>query len=455
MDAIDSASLRVQFLIEKLRTPCAKARVESLRELGEIGHPATPAIPFMLQALSDDRSAGAQEDTSVAEVASDALAKLGRPAVLACLAAYAGHPADGYAKMLALTLARFHDPESINWLIASLSDPNPERRQTAIWALEYSTDARLVPAFIHAFQDPDYYVRRAAVVHFRTHRDGRVVQPLINALADQYEGLRCEAARSLGAQRDPRAVSSLVKVARDSGEAAAVRSEAAEAVGAIGGVGVFEALTRLLENGQEHEWVRAGAARGLGQLSDVRASDPLRRALSNDSESTTVRIAAARGLLRLEGTTNVSAIDKVVTSSREAPLLRFWIAVDLVQATAGAVGDVRVVEALRCYRYETYPIACDSARTAATEAFEKVSEGGATRRVRSAARRELLELRGRGWQPKAVWAACVVYYVAGLSAWAFFFRKQLKRLQLTLRAVLSLITITGIGFALAAKAMYP
>src|SRR4029078_2178572 len=63
----------IRTLVAKLKDPDWKTRFEAAQKLGELGSKATPAMPALEEAISDDNG-------EVCRPASDALSKIRRPA---------------------------------------------------------------------------------------------------------------------------------------------------------------------------------------------------------------------------------------------------------------------------------------------------------------------------------------------------------------------------------------
>ena len=71
-----------------------------------------------------------------------------------------------------------------------LSDPDPEVRAEALWALEGYTDPAVVPLALEALKDPDPEVRQAALGAIAGVKDAAVKEPLEQALEDAEESVR-------------------------------------------------------------------------------------------------------------------------------------------------------------------------------------------------------------------------------------------------------------------------
>lgn len=141
--------------------------------------------------------------------------------------------------------------------------------------------------------------------------------------------------------------------------------------------------------------MRFGAVQGLGHLSDHRASEMLKSVLCDADEHDVTRIAAAKSLTQIEGEKVFPVIAKIVTDPTEPARVRFHTAVDLVEATNGAIDDMGVVTAVACWRYGRHPFSEAPNARAAVVAFEAILKGDSDEKVRSAANQHLPRARKR------------------------------------------------------------
>jgi HEAT repeat protein len=403
--AAESLSPETRSLIEKSQEASAEDRAATVVQLREMGHEGAAAIPFLIDLLNDTRPVG--ESESVATVASAALAQMGKLAAEACLAALIERRAPAQSDMLRRTIGQFTDEDAINVFLGHMTDSDPKIRNTTVISVMYSTDPRLVPALIDCFKDGDRFVRLSAVGHFRNHRDARAVEPLIDALSHQDETMRTTAAEALGIQDDRRAIAPLLARIHDHDERGDVQRIAAEALGKIGGPVVFDSLLAVLAKAPDFTTQRPGAGqalnyhgeivsrdltgrrfgavRALGHLGDPRAGEILRSVLRNGKESEPVRLAAAKSLAEIEGKHAFPLMTEFATAQSESPVFRFGIAVELVNASNGAIDELEVVAALTGWTHYGWYHAKVEGLKLAIAALESVADRGNTQKVRSAA----------------------------------------------------------------------
>jgi HEAT repeat protein len=207
-------------------------RREAAAALGGLGD--ARAVEPLSAAL---RNPNWEHDWRDSAAASEALGRLGEPAVGALISAFAYHSKVvriGAAEALG-TIGR----PAVQPLIALLGDPDLETRELSAQVL-------------------------AAI-------GAEAVEPLIEALHDQAEGRRVRAARVLGDIGDPRAVEPLTRALKDNH--AGLRQVAAAALGIIPDGRVVDPLVATL--GDPDPSVRRTAALALGDMGDPRAVQTL------------------------------------------------------------------------------------------------------------------------------------------------------------------------------------
>lgn len=122
-----------------------------------------------------------------------------------------------FVRMEALAgLGRIDDPRVLPLLMASLDDPAPRVRRSAVEALspDHATrESKDMPAvraaLLRALGDEDMEVRRASADAFGRLRDGGAIDALIAALDDPEPWVREQVVRALGAIGQKRAIPAL------------------------------------------------------------------------------------------------------------------------------------------------------------------------------------------------------------------------------------------------------
>ena len=226
----------VQPLIRALKYKEWYVRKRAAYILGKIGDKR--AIRPLIEALRD-------EDADVRYAATEALVRIGKPAVQPLIKALKYK--EWYVrKRAAYILGKIGDKRAIKPLIEALRDEDADVRYAAAEALEKI--------------DSQWGVTKAAK---------KQVLYFIEALKDKNANVRYIAAKALGKIGDKRAVKPLIKALRD--EDANVRYAAAEALVRIGKPAV-QPLIKALEY---KEWyVRYTAAYALGKIGDKRTIKP-------------------------------------------------------------------------------------------------------------------------------------------------------------------------------------
>jgi len=455
MPTFDPAGLpdEVKMLIERTLSPDAADRADAAQRLGEMGERAAPAIPFLLQAVEDDRIVEYGKQHTVSSIACRAIGKIGEAAVQPCVAAVMASPSTEHREKLQLAVAQFRDQRAIEVLTSLLQSTDSELRRAVAVSLEHSSDPRVVMPLLDAFGDTNEQVRRVAVTHFERHADARAVDRLIEVLRTRDPSVRVQAIRSLGTQRDWRATAVLSGILRDLRETDDARTQAAEALGEIDDASVLPILLRALEDAGQPWCVRCAVARGLGCLSDHRAVERLSSALMNAGEPYQVRVAAARAMAQVGGDEAVATLTAVATAPSEDDRVRFWASICAVDLADGAIDDAAVVAGIRRGYDWRIGLERQEAHDARIRALQAMLENGTTRSVRSSAKRALFEIRGVGRHNTVLAVLCALYYLCGMSTWAFCSRASLKRRQLTLRSVFGLVALIAIGLPLLAGAL--
>ena len=319
-EAIDALSQigapAVEPLIVGLKNSKAKVRGRAAEALGRIGdaravdpliaclkNPAIEQNPADGQEMSsgeesdDQKKARAEEDSLVRQKASEALGKLGPPAVaplIACLAEQ-----DPSVRSLAATaLGQLHDSRAIAPLIACMvelsgKDPTDEENSAGV-NVHDSVRAALaglgepaIKPLMACLKDKNAHVQEdAADVLNKLHylpsdTEGKAAFFVLLQSWDQLVGLGAPA------------VAPLLDCLKD--EDASRRQGAADALGQLGDKRAVDPLIACLQD--DNADVKKNAARALGNLGDKRAVEPLINNFKNEITETKLVVAEALGLL--------------------------------------------------------------------------------------------------------------------------------------------------------------
>jgi TolB-like protein len=180
-----------------------------------------------------------------------------------------------------------------------LKDRDEEVRLDGVRSLEFSRDARALPAFIEALRDPSLKVKAEAVqaiTRMGEQAAGPVIQ-LLNDAIDEADFLTARfAAKTLGLIGDESIAPVLVELL-NSGDSFVV-CEAALALAKHGLTSAVPQLLEMLESPSGN--VRFAAAEALGRLSDARAYVGLQARLKDEDEGVRAKARWALGRLGKE-----------------------------------------------------------------------------------------------------------------------------------------------------------
>lgn len=305
---------QVDAQIALLKDPEWRVRESAAEELGNLG--GARAAQALIRALKEG-------DAGLRDVATDALIKLGEPAVpllIACL--NDGDPT--VQERAARALGKLGDARAVEPLIASLrridvlKDPDGDVCKAAAEALGDLRDARAVQpligcltghsgaadsaaralarlgepgiqALLECVKHQDYMALKAAAEALGDLGDPRAVQPLIDRAGSAYSGAHDSVVQALGKLGRPALQELLRRLKQDE---SGVCPDAVVALGCIGDPRALEPLLGLLRS--DNDLMRWGAAEALGKLGDARAVEPLLRRLGDEHPG--VRGAAAEAL---------------------------------------------------------------------------------------------------------------------------------------------------------------
>ncbi len=220
-----------------------QALIEALNDKGEPEHEADM---FGMQDYT-------KMPMSVRDAASNALRKIGRPAVKHLIEGSQKGERDGRAWAFSL-LCEIGDEQAVDFLIDTLREGNPE------------------------WQDP-IGARGMVVEALGRIRDPKAVDPLALALNDESPRIQkkaWDALRKVGEAAVGPLAQGLIDKSKDR------RTEAAKALGETGSTKAVELLIQALSQ-DEDRWVRSAAAEALAKIGDERAVEPLTQATKDKS----------------------------------------------------------------------------------------------------------------------------------------------------------------------------
>jgi len=194
--------------IEKLKSPRSAERVAAIVRLGNLGEKALPAVPALLQKLSDGDEATIEQTesngasttkTRVNEQAAIALGKIGKPAIDPLLDyVHKGQ----YPAWAIQALSNMGEP-AVEPLAGLAENESDDRiRGQSIEALGKIDNPRALQVVTSALRDKSVYVRQKSVDALLRSKDKSiaVVQALIDALKDQSSYISGKALEALKAR---------------------------------------------------------------------------------------------------------------------------------------------------------------------------------------------------------------------------------------------------------------
>jgi HEAT repeat protein len=313
---------------ESLNSENPKVRYNAVRALAKLGPKAQPAIASLIAALKD-YGAPVDDDLQylgprVRDAASDALAQIGQPTVLALLKAL-GHKDEAIRDGAARTLGKLGPlaQESFPALKAAISESQDWVRSSVIRAIGRvgQHPKVVVPLLSQVFRDEKEYVARMAALEalHDADPDGTFAIPvLVEGLKDPDGAILGAAARTLGqfGRNAKTAVPALTEALRSKqqrwgmhfhvGFRAPVRIDVARALGEIGpnALPAVLSLNRMM-NEDEDQTARVWAAAAVARITpkDARSESALRilvGTLRNGNGQLQAEAADALGATRCE-----------------------------------------------------------------------------------------------------------------------------------------------------------
>jgi HEAT repeat protein len=270
--------------------------------------------------------------------ASDALIRLGKPAVLPLMAAIRQNTFTVFTLPEAIrALGGIGDVQAVDLLIEELESSNVHAVQEAANGLGCISSPRaihpLIDLFRHDWDDTETITAWQKAATALAAIGEPALPALLTALSDEDDNVRQGVAEVLGKLRDPRAVDPLINALQD--EKSIVRAYAADALAELGGERAIEPLVALLTD--EDWYVRTRTLFALGQLGGPLVFAPLVSAL--EDREPRVRSAAVSALGKLQDARIYDVLLEVLSDPdgrvRSAAVLAF-----------GRVGDERALPAL-------------------------------------------------------------------------------------------------------------
>jgi len=244
---------------------------------------ADRVVPALLKALGD-------RDPAVRKAAARALARGGKPAAAAILAAIK-HPQQRIRWRVAWVLGKIRHRPAVPALVAALGDEKPSVRRAAAGSLGWIGDRRAVAPLIQRLRDPVDDVRAAAATALSALKGRRAFKALEGAVKDADRKVQKAVIEGLTSfRRQRRKVARLLRRRLRRGSAVA-RAAAARGLGRIKDRRAVRLLIRAIEDSSVS--VRKAAVAALGEIGDRRAIRPLKRAWAKLREGS-IRYAMQR-----------------------------------------------------------------------------------------------------------------------------------------------------------------
>jgi len=266
---------QVKDKILRLQNEDPVERAWAAYQLAKLGRGAAPAVPYLIKMLSDDtpvllsRYLGggfhSSSDTTPAQEASRALAKIGGPAIEPLNKAM-GSDDENVRQLAIKALGQIGDVNSIEGLIAALSDPSRRVQASAAIALGSFRHPIASQKLTEAFSKVSPEVRLYLVYALSQINDIVAVPFLIEQLDQQPPDVKAAIALALGTLRDARALPALLTVVNDSDEI--VRANAVFALSSFYTPGVIDSLINSLDDPIQR--VREAAGESLSQLTGMK-----------------------------------------------------------------------------------------------------------------------------------------------------------------------------------------
>ena len=218
-DVPAEAPAEVKTAIKALRSPSPGQRRDAAKALGRMGPKAAPAIPFLIELLSDESITivGDMVKVTPGDAAAGALKSIGKPAIGPVVKALSSpNPTVRWqvTNILNDFCERFKDQQIKDALIIALQDENPKVKENTCFAIRDCPDPRAVEHLVRLLEDEHREVRSAAANALEKFGDIRALQPLIDSLQDEDTKVRRRVVDALASFNDPRAIEAILNTIR-------------------------------------------------------------------------------------------------------------------------------------------------------------------------------------------------------------------------------------------------
>jgi len=332
----------VRFLATDALVKIGKPAVSHLAQ--ELGGPDTGFALQALIALQRMKAASAAEplikalEHPLALIRAHAAEALGSLSIRAAMPALQKtlddvNPAVRAATLIALR--KFGDRKFVTQFAALLHDEDPDVRERAIEAVGELGDDTLAPMILPSLSHPAASVRAAAADALRRLGNEAAASQFLTMLTDENEQVRLKAIDAVSRFKCREAIPPLIMLLQNCSWA--VRANAAEALGEIGQASAAAALHTTLKYDEVVE-VRMAAAKSLGKIRDPQSVKPLEEALQDEHS---VRCRAITALGKIAAKSSQAALLAMLRDP--APEIRFHAAQAL-----GELGDANAARSLEC-----------------------------------------------------------------------------------------------------------
>lgn len=266
---------RVKDKIRRLHHEDPVERAWAAYQLAKLGRGAAPAVPYLLNMLTDNtpvllsRYLGAgfhsSSDTTPAQEASRTLAKIGEPAMPGLVEAMSSSNED-VRRLAVKSLGQLGNIKSIEVLIRALTDPSRRVQAAAAIALGNYRHPIASQKLTEVFPTVEPKVRVHLIYALSQINDIIAVPFLMDQFAQQEPDVKAAIALALGKLRDARALPTLLTAAQDDDEI--VRANGLYALSSFYTPVVIDTLINSLDDPVQR--VREAAAEALNQLTGLK-----------------------------------------------------------------------------------------------------------------------------------------------------------------------------------------
>jgi len=251
----------VKALVVDLGSAYPAVRSWAAGQLGALGARATPAIPFLLDALEDDE-AECNDDLAdaVSRHARSSLSRIGAPAFEPALARL-NHERPLARACAAKLLGSLGHRRAVEPLIASLKDQDGRVRSACVEALGRLKDPRAIKPLLMLTAEEISYPATEGVLMALAAMGEDGIEPIIGLLSHENHEVREAAAGQLARVHEPRTVDPLIKALND--EHQFVQSRASPGMSWVREQRGYEPVLAVYKRKETYHPVRATALRNL------------------------------------------------------------------------------------------------------------------------------------------------------------------------------------------------